>query len=154
MTEHTDPMENAPQRATSDPEAADDATATDDTPAVDDTAARKARREAANLRQRLKDAEARIEAMSAQLAAYDKAEALRVLVDVGFVNPEDAFLAGLNVDELRREDGGLDTDSVRAKAQQILDERPHWKKPKPLDFDQGARGPIRPYQPGWGALFN
>lgn len=70
MAEHTDPMENAPQHAASDPETADDATAAETVPGADDTAAKKARREAANLRQRLKDAEARIETMATQLAAH------------------------------------------------------------------------------------
>lgn len=45
MTEHTDPMENAPQHAASDPETADDATAAETVPGADDTAAKKARRE-------------------------------------------------------------------------------------------------------------
>jgi len=154
MTEHTDPIENAPQHAASGPEPTDDTTAADTIPGADDTAAKKARREAANLRQRLKDAEARIEAMSAQLAAYDRAEAMRVLDEVGFANPEDAFLVVLNLDELRTDDGALDTDAIRATAQQILTERPHWKQPEPLDLAQGYRKPIGEPRPGWGALFN
>lgn len=154
MAEHTDPMENAPQHAASDPETADDATAAETVPGADDTAAKKARREAANLRQRLKDAEARIETMATQLAAYDKAEAIRILDQVGFADPEDAFLAGLNLDELRREDGALDTDAVRTKGQEILSERRHWTKPQPLDLDQGAGRPLPSPKPGWGALFD
>ncbi|MDN3259008.1 hypothetical protein QWJ26_04145 [Streptomyces sp. CSDS2] len=154
MTEYTDPMENAPQHAASAPEAADSGTVADGIPGADDTAAKKARREAANLRQRLKDAEARIEAMSTQLAAYDKAEAMRVLDDVGFANPEDAFLAGLDLDALRREDGALDTDAVRAKGKEILSARLHWQKRRLPDLDQGARQSVRTSKPGWGALFD
>ncbi|MCM3265952.1 hypothetical protein M3765_18415 [Streptomyces thermoviolaceus] len=59
-----------------------------------------------------------------------------------------------NLDELRREDGGLDTDAVRAKGEEILSERRHWTKPQPLDLAQGARAPIRSSKPGWGALFD
>ena len=99
----------------------------------------KLRKEAAGYRTKLRETETKLERAEARISDYDRAEVERQVGD-RLQNPSDLWLTGVQLDELRGEDGSLEPEKVKAARDKVIEEHPHWQKPAP-DFGQGARQP-------------
>ncbi|BBY99656.1 hypothetical protein [Mycolicibacterium fallax] len=84
----------------------------------DDEPVRKLRREAQNLRQRAKDAEAKVTELTDRLAAVDQSMVAAALDPTG-VSPAVFNRAGPPLDELRDESGVIDLGKVTAAAEAL-----------------------------------
>ena len=84
----------------------------------DDEPVRKLRREAKTLRQRAKDAEAKVTELTDRLAAVDQSMVAAALDPTG-VSPEIFNRAGPPLDELRDESGVIDAAKVTAAAEAL-----------------------------------
>lgn len=103
----------------------------------------KVRREAAGYRRKLREAEAKIEQRDARISDYERAEVERQITgDGGLQNAADFWLTGIQLDELRDDEGNLDSEKVKAARDRVLAEHPHWRRPSP-GFDGGVRQPVR-----------
>jgi hypothetical protein len=104
-------------------------------PEGDDIAA--VRREAATYRRRLRDAEAERDALRDQVDRRDRADAER-LAGQTMESPADLWTGGVQLADLRDEDGALSSERVDEAVAGVLATRPHWRKRGP-GFDGGAR---------------
>lgn len=126
MTEHTPEDQNTLSAATGDDlsapeapeEAAQEEASQEDTEAQrqheaqeDTSQLRKARKEAANYRTRARDAEAHAEALQARVEALEWAELERHL-PAGAPNLEGLQKLGLELDEVKDDDGNIDPEKV------------------------------------------
>ncbi|WP_328313092.1 hypothetical protein OG432_24435 [Streptomyces sp. NBC_00442] len=124
-----------------------------------EAALKKKNSEAENLRKRLKELEplakrakeledaqkSESERLTEQLTAAQKREAqalrtavaskVEALASKEFADPEDAAGA-LDLTAYVDEDGGIDTDAIRADLADLLKRKPHWARP-----DEGPRAP-------------
>jgi hypothetical protein len=108
-------------------------------------------REAASYRRRLRETEAERDALRERVESYERREAEAIARDLGAAVPSDLWtLVGL--DDLRGDDGALDSETVQARVSAILAERPTWRRPAP-DLGAGARPPVESERkPGLSAL--
>lgn len=116
----------------------------------------RARGREAGYRRRLRETEAEVAAVTAerdQLRAHvDRLHAAEVeriagddhkMGDVALSRPEDVWLVGVTLDDLRGEDGGVDEKKVREVVKVIVRERPHWRRyhdPR-VEFARSGRPP-------------
>ena len=63
-------------------------------------------------------------------------------------DPTDLWLA-TSLDALRGEDGAIDPQMVQGELNRLISEKPHWKKSRPVDLDQGARREALDEDPSW-----
>ena len=98
----------------------------------------KLRKEAAGYRRRLRVAEQERDKLAARLVQADRAEVERQVTGDGGLRNADDFWLAVDLDDLRDEDGRLDTEKVKAARDRVLADRPHWRQPAPR-FDGGAR---------------
>lgn len=88
-----------------------------------DTAAARARREAKNLRTRLRDAEQLAAQQGAQLTAMREAEAVRI-AGARLNNGRDLLdLAGITIDQLLNDQGTIDPDKINDAVDQLIKDR-------------------------------
>lgn len=152
----TDKPAAAPRRGTdpAEPTPADPAAPEDADPAEQRERAEadlaKARKEAATYRRRLRETESERDRLRARVDQADRESVEREIGGPGgLAKAEDFWLAGVGLDELRDDDGGLDRDKIKAARDAVLADHPHWRQPPP-DFDGGARQ-SPPGKPSFGA---
>ena len=104
-------------------------------PESDDLAA--VRREAAGYRRKLRDAEAERDALREQVDRRDRADAER-LAAATMESGADMWTLGVELTQLRDEEGTLSPELVEAAVGQVLAERPHWRR-RGATMDGGAR---------------
>jgi hypothetical protein len=107
--------------------------------------AAKARREAQNLRRRLREAESERDTALSQIEQRDRAEVERIVGgEGGLAHPGDFWaVAGVELDALRDDEtGALDHEKVTEARDRVLSERPAWRKTGPPDFAAGVRGDV------------
>ena len=77
-----------------------------------------------------------------RLDAQDKREVERIAGDK-LASASDLWLA-VKLDELRDEDGELDSEKIGERVDQLVTEKPHWRKVEgpPANFSSGVRRPI------------
>ncbi|MBD8057225.1 hypothetical protein ICV35_26675 [Rhodococcus ruber] len=100
--------------------------------------------EAARYRHRAKEAEAARDTLAERLTGYERRDAERYADNLA--SPSDLWAAGVQLDDLRAEDGTIDENLVRAAVDAVLAERPHWaarRVPLPIP-GAGARPGDRP----------
>lgn len=97
-------------------------------------------REAANYRRRLRDVEAERDGLRERVDQLERAEVERIAAEQPYwmIQPRDLWAVGVELAELRGDDGTLDPDLVKAKVREVLDERPTWRRN--IDMGQGYRG--------------
>lgn len=96
------------------------------------------RREAAGYRTKLREAEGERDALAEQVTAMRRGEVERIAGEQ-LADPGDLWRAEVQLDSLLGEDGSLDAEKVGAAIEQLVSEKPHYKKQSPPDFDGGAR---------------
>ena len=105
------------------------------------------RREAASYRRKLREAEDAQTKLARALIAEQR-RAVETVAAARLESPEDLWLGGVELDDLRGEDGALDAELVQTALDRVLADHPHWRKPG--GFDGGARRtPDRP-EPSFG----
>lgn len=111
-----------------------------------------ASREAAKYRRRLRETEAERDKAVERAAALERAEVERsVTGEGGLANADDFWLAGVSLDDLRNEDGGLDSEKVEQARDRVLGEHPNWRRQPAPDFGGGVREPaIEDRTPSFG----
>ena len=57
----------------------------------------------------------------------------------GLQSASDFWTAGVKLDDLRAEDGGLDPEKVKAERDRVLSEHPHWRETPADAMDGGVR---------------
>ena len=102
--------------------------------------------EAAKYRRRLREAEAERDQLAEQIQALRRAEVQRQVAD-RLDDPSDLWRAGVELDELLDQDGGIEQGKVDEAAAAVTAEHPGWaKRPEVsgVDEDQGktSEGPI------------
>jgi hypothetical protein len=147
VTTHTtapEPPPEPPSEPPTDPVA--NAEPSDPEKATDDPA--KLRTEAANYRRKLRAAEAERDKLAAQVDARDRADVER-LAGARMASGADLWATGIELGELRGDDGALAPERVDAAVKKVLGERPHWAK-RSGGFDGGARATIPTADPASG----
>ena len=110
----------------------------------------KLRKEAASYRRRLRETEAERDKLRARVEASDRLEVERqVGGDGGLADPGDLWLA-VQLDDLRNDDGALDSEKVEAARDRVLVDRPHWRHQPTPQFDGGARESAVETKPSFG----
>jgi len=148
--------ESAPQLDGSAPDVASAPTASESSPATSEPAGAAAEREPPSLdelrqlraeakRHRLAKnaAEQERDQLRTRVDAQDKREVERLAADK-LANPSDLWLT-TQLADLRDEDGELDSEKIGERLDQLVTEKPHWKRvdrPAP-NFSSGVRKPIR-----------
>jgi hypothetical protein len=97
-------------------------------------------REAANYRRRLRDVEAERDGLRGRVDQLERAEVERVAAEAPYymIQPGDLWAIGVELAELRRDDGTLDPALVKAKVRDVLEQRPTWRRN--VDMVTGYRG--------------
>lgn len=96
-----------------------------------------ARQNAARYRTRLRDTEAERDGLRAQVDARDRLDAERV-AGVVMASGSDLWTAGVDLADLRGDDGMLSADAVLDTARRVIEDRPHWAK-QAQSIDSGVR---------------
>lgn len=114
----------------------------------DEPAIAKVRKEAASYRRKLREAEAERDALRTRAEALERKEVERQVTDgvQALADGSDLWAAGIALDDLRAEGGSLDPEKVTAAKEQVLEARPHWRRPIG-SFDEGARQSVSPSRP-------
>jgi len=120
--------------------------ATDET--TDDPAEEKPDREAAKYRRRLRETEAERDRLTEALGVYRRRDAEQAAEAAGLLRGADLFDLGTDLADLLAEDGTVDTGKVNAAAAALLEERPHWRAPKP-SLDLGIGSPVTTKGTSW-----
>lgn len=96
------------------------------------------RREAANYRTQLREAEGERDKLAEQVTSMRRAEVERIAGEQ-LADPADLWRAEVELDSLITEDGSLDAEKVEAAVELLVKDRPHYKRQPVADFDGGAR---------------
>jgi hypothetical protein len=83
----------------------------------------------AKYRTQLRDTESERDQLRDRLERRDRADVERMVAH-RLTDPADLWLAGVNVDDLRGEDGEIDTEKVDAAIVATLEAHPHWAAPR------------------------
>jgi hypothetical protein len=95
------------------------------------------RREAAQWRRRLRDAETERDALREQVDSRDRTDAERLAAQQ-LQAGADLWAGGVQLSDLRSEGGALDPELVQQAAGRVVEQHPHWRRSSP-GFDGGAR---------------
>jgi hypothetical protein len=97
-------------------------------------------REAANYRRRLREVEAERDGLQGRVDQLERAEVERIAGEAPYwmIQPGDLWTIGVELAELRGDDGTLDAALVKAKVRDVLAERPTWRRN--IDMGTGYRG--------------
>lgn len=96
------------------------------------------RREAAGYRHKLRETEGERDALAEQVTAMRRAEVERLAGD-RLADSGDLWRSGVEVDQLLSDEGAPDPEKVGAVVEQLVKDRPHYRKQASPDFDGGAR---------------
>lgn len=124
MTDETTDTTATPE-TTTDP--ADGAQAPETDSQTADTGQDRQERKDAARREALRAAESRVAALEARLEAIHRRDAERAVAAV-LADPRDLWTAGVKLDELMTEDGELDAGKIKAAAERVVADRPHWRR--------------------------
>ncbi|RVW01320.1 hypothetical protein [Rhodococcus xishaensis] len=105
--------------------------------------------EAARYRRQLRDTEAERDTLRDRVTAYERREAEQLAVELA--DPRDLWVAGIDLDDLRGDNGTIDYAKVAAAVDEVLAEHPAWGKtrtPKP-DRRQGGGEHQLPAHTNW-----
>ncbi len=110
------------------------------------------RHEAASRRRKLREAEAERDALRARVDQHDRADVERAAAR-SLADPSD-LLSTTSLDDLRDQDGAIDWEQVNQAIVDLLQRKPHYRKPTPdlstADLHPGARPPA-PQPPSFGS---
>jgi len=142
----------APESAVQPPAdaAATDSGQADDTPVDDGQEAPSADREAAKYRRRLREVEKERDKLAEQVTGHHRAAVERLAAEQ-MSTPGDLWLAGVDLADLIGDEGDVDDDKVADAVDQVLADRPHWRKASPPAFDGGARQSA-PVESSWAEV--
>lgn len=124
--------------------------------ATDESAAtHKVRREAQNLRNRLRETESERDAMRTRLNAYDRERVISLAEEHGLERGADLLDIGHSVADFLREDGNVDESRLAETVASVLTERPHFGKRQVAILDQGGREsvPVPAPSASWNSMF-
>lgn len=93
-----------------------------------DTEQQTGNREAAKYRRQLRDTENERDTLRERVTGYERAEVERLVAD-RLADPADLWVAGTELDSLRGKDGAIAPEKVKAAVAELLEQRPHWKRP-------------------------
>lgn len=111
----------------------------------------KLRKEAAKYRRRLRETEAERDQLAARNSDLERAEVERQITGPGgLASASDLWTAGVQLADLRGEDGGLDPEKVKEARDKVLSEHPHWREPTKTSMDGGVRGMVPEGPPSFG----
>jgi hypothetical protein len=82
------------------------------------------------------------DSLRSRIDGYDRREVERQIAD-RVQSPSDFWLT-TDIASLRDEEGQIDQERVSERIDQVLGERPHWRRMPPADFSSGVRRPIKP----------
>ena len=138
-------MTTTPETTTPEPPAAPTEDLGEGNPPGEPEAARESR-EAANYRRRLRDVEAERDGLRERVDRLERAEVERIAAEQPYwmIQPGDLWAVGVELAELRGDDGTLDTRLVKAKVRDVLEQRPTWRRN--IDMGHGYRGGEPPEQ--------
>jgi len=80
----------------------------------------------------LRGVETERDGLAARIAGFERAEVERLAAGK-LAKPDELWLAGVELDDLRADDGQLDPDKVAAAIDEVIGQRPHWSK-RPAAF--------------------
>jgi hypothetical protein len=80
------------------------------------------------------------DSLRSRIDSYDRREVERQIAD-RVQSPSDFWLT-VQLQDLRDEEGQIDAERVAERVDQVLGERPHWRRTERPDFSSGARRPI------------
>ena len=110
----------------------------------------RARREAAERRVKLREAEAERDQLRAVVAGLQRGQ-VETLVASRLFDPADIWRAeGVELDALLDDDGAVDSAKVDAAVSKAVAAKPHWARPGP-DFGAGVRRSTPDGAPSFGA---
>ena len=143
--------------------AQDDAGATDDAAEGQDSEATRPERQAAQYRAKLRQAEAEVTRLSALVDGHQRDTVTELAAAAGLHDGADILL-GTTLSDFRDESGAIDPALVRATAEQLLAQRPHWARGygsrgkvagAPVERLQGGSDPDAPRTGrSWGDVLN
>jgi hypothetical protein len=81
-------------------------------------------REAASYRRRLRETETERDQLRTRLEGYERTEVERLAGDAGLQVPGDVWTFGAQLEHLRGEDGGIDSEAVSGLVGEIVKDRP------------------------------
>lgn len=123
----------------------------EESPAHTAAALRKAQREARNLRDRLKDAEARADTATAAVTRLHQNRAEEIATDLGLIDGTDLWRYGTTLDDITTDAGGLDPQRVKEAVDALTKDRQHlrrvaWRKRdvEHLTYAQRVRHGVEP----------
>lgn len=123
----------------------------EESPAHTTAALRKAQREARNLRDRLKDAEARADTATAAVTRLHQNRAEEIATDFGLIDGADLWRYGTTLDDITTDAGGLDPQRVKEAVDALTKDRQHlrrvaWRKRdvEHLTYAQRVRHGVEP----------
>lgn len=147
-----------------DPENATQDVATEIVEDDSDSGARKARREAKQLRDRLGKAESDLETTTAHLTAMRTAEITRQAQAAGLRDGNDLLLLHPDLVAFAAEDGTVSADAVKEATEEILRDRPHWCSPSSYSLPSRPKMALIPGHlggdsadqaaPSWSSVLN
>jgi len=111
---------------------------TDETAAADNAEPDTGNSEAAKYRRKLREAEAANQALSEQVAGFQR-NGIERLVGERLEHASDFWLDGPDIGELVGDDGQPNVEAINARVDGLLEQRPHWKKP-PAPFPDLGQG--------------
>lgn len=126
-----------------------DATATGATGATEDSAeARKGNPEAAKWRTKLRETEAQVSTLTERVASLQRGEVVRMATGPGLLIDGEDLFRDVELTDLLREDGDVDSDLVAEAVARIREGKPHLGKPY-LDGDVGIGTKAGTKLPSW-----
>lgn len=116
-----------------------------------DTAARRARKEAKGLRDRLRATEEERDHLATQVTEYHRAEAARVAQAHGLADGADLWAGGIDLADVLDDTGRLDPAAVKTATERVLAEHPGWAarrygtppRSRPIAHLQPGASPVR-----------
>lgn len=127
MSELTTPTGDDLVEDNAQPAHVDDVEAEDEGTVAGDSRLSKARREAKNLRDRLKASETALTAAQERLDASARVDVERAAREAGLEDGGDIWRAGVTLADLRDDDGHLDASLLAEKLDAVLTQHPHWR---------------------------
>lgn len=125
--------------------------AAEGTPEGEEAPLRKARKEAAGYRERLRTTEEERDRLATVVESYRRTDAETAAGKV-LRSGADLWAGGVQLADLLDEDGRIDPAKVTEAAQRLAADRPHWRQTFP-DLGQGKRGaPPVESGSGFGAM--
>ncbi len=99
------------------------------------------RAEARQHRMRARNAESERDQLRSRLETRERGDVERMVAD-RLENPGDLWLT-TSVSDLKGDEGEIDHEKLDERLDQLLEQRPHWRKSERPQFHSGARRPVQ-----------